>query len=302
MKTHTFLLAVLCLCSYFFPSVAQGKDIFADDFVSQKEFWINNRSTCQAIRIHKNWFLTAAHCVEACRSSACNIKVLLAVGEVTASANLSASDVFIPQQYMGKDGKANVLWDVALLHYRPSAVRYQTWEGAVADGDDFAQAMQADPELKTQWRGAVRPAYPALVVYSGQEEKFFNDDIIVPRWTQGELTFRSSPDHILYTGKKTAMWVSDGFGVDHGNSGGGVLLENGDLLGVVSAKRNNDMPANIRQAFPEFAQSSEFFMFTGFSKKTTWPFVKNTLARYGDSVKTVKLKKLEPEQPIVSTR
>lgn len=299
MKKYTFLWLVL---SVFFlvPHAYAAEAFFADDFVSQKEFWINNKTTCQAMRIHKNWFLTAAHCVEACRSSSCNLKMLLAVGEVTATANLSASDVFIPEQYMDKDGKANVLWDIALLHYKPSSYVYQTLDGGITDFETFSQAMKEDPELKVQWRGAANPVYPAVVVYSSEEEMFFNDDIVVPRWTQGVLSYRSSPDHILYTGKRTAMWVSDGFGVDKGNSGGGVLLENGNLLGVVSAKRNNDMPARIRQAFPEFAHSSEFFMFTGLSKKTTWPFVEKTLSRYGNRVKTAKLKRLPPPDSVPS--
>ncbi len=296
------LLLLIAVWSLFFVApvavMAAEEKFFSDDFITQKEFWINNKATCQAVRIHKNWFLTAAHCVEACRHKSCQLRILLAVGNVTASAVLSSSDVFIPEEYTEGKEAGTVLWDIALLHYRPATYDYISAETGVVDMATFSKAMKEDPDLKAQWQGAQRPQLRPLVVYSGPELMHLPENIVVPRWTRGDLSYFSHPKYILYAGQKQALWVSDGFGVDHGNSGGAVQLANSlGIVGVVSARKNNDLPADVRREFPAFGQNGEFFMFTGLSKKTTWPFVRDTMGRFGDSVKTEKLRPIPVQEP-----
>lgn len=297
-KIFLFLLVSTVVFSFPAPVRAEGAEFFSDDFVSQKEFWINNRATCQAVRIHQNWFLTAAHCVEACRHKSCNLRILLAVGKVSAYAELSSSDVFIPKQYNEGKSAGTVLWDMALLHYKPTSYTFVSAENGPVDMETFSKAMKTDPDLKAQWKGAQKPDVRPLVVYSGQELMHLPENIVVPRWTRGDLTYFSNPKYILYAGQRQALWISDGFGVDHGNSGGAVeLADSLGILGVVSARKDNDLPADVRREFPEFGQSGEFFMFTGVSKRTTWPFVRDTMARYGDSVKTQKLHPIPVQEP-----
>jgi hypothetical protein len=104
----------------------------------------------------------------------------------------------------------------------------------------------------------------------------------------------SNPKTVLYFGRKQALWGADGFGVDHGNSGGAVVLENGGIVGIATAKIDNNLPSEVKQVFPTFGQANEFFLFNGFAPKTTFAFIEKTMARFGDRPVTKKLRKIVP--------
>ena len=296
-------MTIIGLC---FLAPIAGAEVFSDDFVSQKQLAILNRtsnqpSTCQVIRIHENWFLTSAHCVKNCETDRCQLRVLLARGkEVSALADISDRDIFISKEYQEGKLAGSVFWDIALLRYRPERYEFKTNDGYLIDRETFEQALRKDSVLRRQWKGAVDPVLPELIVYSGPELMQLDkkDNVIVPRWTDGAMTYYTNPNYVLYAGKRQAMWVTDGFGVTEGNSGGGVWTEqDGGLLGVVSAKQDNQLPTAVKEAYPQLGKTTEFFAFTGFSKKTTWKFVEEVLKQYGDEVKTKKLKKIENFPP-----
>ncbi len=277
--------------------LAQAR-VYADDFVFQKQVLINGQNTCQAFRIHPHWFATAAHCVEPCLSGACRVKVLLAQGEVNASAELTAREVFIPPAYRQVDKEQRVrtykVWDIALLHYQPDDFTYEFAEGGYARLQDFEQAMHKDRNLRVQWRGAVKPRIPALYAYDGPDVMTLPKNLIVPRWNWGQLEIFADPKTVLYFGERKALWGADGFGVDHGNSGGAVVLEDGGIVGVAAAKADNQLPAFVKQVFPTFGQADEFFLFVGFGPKTTLKFIRQTLLKFGDHIQTKKLKRVLP--------
>ena len=104
----------------------------------------------------------------------------------------------------------------------------------------------------------------------------------------------SDPKTVLYFGERASLWGADGFGVDHGNSGGAVVLADGGVVGVATAKKDNNLPSDVRQAFPKFGQAEDFFLFTGFAPKTTLKFIQQTLLRFGDRPRTQKLRKVTP--------
>ncbi len=279
--------------------LAVAAEIFADDYVFQKQIIVNNRHTCQAFRIHQNWFATAAHCVEECVGSGpCQVKILLAQGAVNASATVSTRDVFIPKPYRTVDAKQRVSthknWDVALLHYQPEEYVYEFSEGGMATSEEFNQALKESRSLRVQWKGAVRPQIPVLYTYGGNDLMTLKENLIVPRWNFGQMESFSNPQTVLYFGEKQALWGADGFGVDHGNSGGAVVLPNGGIIGVATAIMDNQLPSDVRQAFPTFGRAHDFFLFNGFAPKTTLAFIEKTLAHYGDRVRIKKLHKVTP--------
>ena len=288
-----FLLTVFCV----YAATVQAR-VYADDFVFQKQMLINGQNTCQAFRIHPRWFATAAHCVETCLSGGCRIKLLLAQGEVNAIAELTARDVFIPPEYRQVDKEQRVrtykVWDIALLHYHPEDFIYEFAEGGYAHRADFEQALQKDRSLRLQWHGAVKPKIPVIYTYNGPDLMTLQNNLIVPRWNWGELEIFSDPKTVLYFGERKALWGADGFGVDHGNSGGAVVLDDGGIIGVAAAKADNQLPAFVKQAFPTFGRADEFFLFVGFGPKTTLKFIKNTLLKFGDRIQTKKLKRVVP--------
>ncbi len=289
------LILAFCLCAVPFTLAAE---IFADDYTFQKQIIVNNKHTCQAFRIHRNWFATAAHCVDVCIGGSCQVKILLAQGPVNASAVVGARDVFVPKQYRTVDAKQRVgthkNWDVALLHYQPEEYLYEFPEGGMATLEEFNQALKESRGLRAQWKGAINPDIPVLYTYGGGELMTLEHNLIVPRWNFGQMQSFSNPQTVLYFGEKQALWGADGFGVDHGNSGGAVVLDSGGIVGIATAIMDNQLPADVRQAFPKFGQAHDFFLFNGFSPKTTLKFMEQTMARYGDRPVTKKLKRIMP--------
>ena len=311
--------------------------------------------SCQAVRFHKNWFLTAAHCVSPCKNYSCQMRMWLAVGAARAAAVLPKNNVFLPEQYQdeytlppGVEPKRGELpaWDMALIYFNARQANYEYydaygrvkekdfllslnrpfWEKKTdealkesarlyeqsrqyaADGqgqlarqmteqaqeleqeaDEYRAAAEAAPFLKKQWDGAMTPRLAPLLAYSHKDEQFLLSNILVPRWTRGAFEMLSSPRQILYFGANGAPWLSAGFGVEKGNSGGGVFLPvyNGGkkrasgLVGIVSAKSLNQLPEGARKRYELYG--SEIFLFNGFSESTTLGFIRQVLAEYRDT-------------------
>ena len=287
--------AVLLAC---FPLRVAAGPVFADDFAFQKQLVINQNQTCQAFRIHEHWFATAAHCVQMCTpGSACDVRILLAYGPVSASVAVSAREVFIPKQYRTVNAQQRVTthknWDVALIHYQPEQYQYTFAEGGTATAEEFNQALIHSRSLRVQWQGAVKPQIPVLYAYGGAGVMMLKQNIFVPRWDWGQMQSFSNPQTVLYFGDKQALWGADGFGVDHGNSGGAVVLENGGIVGIATAKMNNNLPADVRREFPKFGQAHGFFVFNGFAPQTTLKFIEKTMLRFGDRPTVKKLQRVK---------
>ena len=290
-----FLSLLTCLLAAVAVHAAQ---VFADDYAYQKQLIMNNKSTCQAFRIHENWFATAAHCVDMCLfEGACNIKILLAQGPVNVSVRVAKQDIFVPKEYRTVDAQKRVsthkFWDVALIYYRPQEYLYEFAEGGNATAAEFEEALKQSRSLRVQWRGAVSPKIPTLYSYEGENLMQLKQNIIVPRWNFGQMESFSNPQTVLYFGDKKSLWGADGFGVDHGNSGGAVVLEDGGIVGIATAKMDNQLPADVRAEFPKFGQAYEFFVFNGFAPKTTLKFIDKTMRRYGDRPRVRKLRRVE---------
>lgn len=294
-----FLSFLTCLLA---AVTVHAATVYADDYTYQKQLIMNGTETCQAFRIHKDWFATAAHCVDMCVfNGACNIQILLAQGPINVSAKVDKRDIFIPKQYRTVDEKKRVtthkFWDVALIHYRPQEYHYQFAEGGTATAEEFMQAVRHSRGLRVQWQGAVNPKIPTLYSYDGEEVMTLPQNLIVPRWNFGQMQHFSNPQTVLYFGENKSLWGADGFGVDHGNSGGAVVLDDGGVVGIATAKMDNNLPADVRQAFPKFGQTYEFFVFNGFAPQTTLKFMEKTMRKFGDRPHVKKLQRVKPYSP-----
>lgn len=291
------LLLPLLICLFTAAGV-RATAVFADDYAYQKQLIINGNQTCQAFRIHPNWFATAAHCVDMCAfGGGCNIQILLAQGPVSASVKVDKRAIFIPKEYRTVDAKKRVtthkFWDVALIHYQPQEYHYEFAEGGAANAEEFSQAVRQSRSLRAQWQGAVNPQIPTLYSYGGDNLMILPQNLIVPRWNFGQMQSFSNPQTVLYFGEKKSLWGADGFGVDHGNSGGAVVLEDGGIVGIATAKMDNNLPADVRQAFPKFGQAYEFFIFNGFAPQTTLKFIQKTMLKFGDRPRVKKLQRVD---------
>ena len=297
-------LFLFLLTGFITAATLHAAPVLADNYTYQKRLVMNptptRTPTCQAFRIHKNWFATAAHCVDMCFfDGECNIKILLAEGAVNVSTKVDRQDIYIPKEYRTVDAQKRMsthkFWDVALIHYRPQEYHYEfAAGGGTATAEEFNQALQESRSLRAQWKGAVHPEIPMLYSYGGEELMLLPQNLIVPRWTFGQMESFSNPQTVLYFGENKSLWGADGFGVDHGNSGGAVVLEDGGIVGIATAKMDNNLPADVRAAFPKFGQAYEFFVFNGFSPQTTLKFIEKTMLKFGDRPRVKKLKRVTP--------
>lgn len=356
MKQLRFYLLSLFLLGAGYASAQDAFDYAQKEY--ELTFTVRGKTqtvSCQAVRFHKNWFLTAAHCVSPCKNYSCQMRMWLAVGPARAAAVLSQKNVFLPEEYQdeytlppGVQPRRGELpaWDMALIYFNARQARYEYydaygkvkekdflltldrgfWEKKTdealkesarlyeqsrqyaADGqaqiarqlteqaqaleqdaDEYRAAAEAAPLLKRQWNGAMAPRLAPLLTYSDKDEKFLLSNILVPRWTRGAFEMLSSPRQILYFGDNAAPWLSAGFGVEKGNSGGGVFLPvyNGGkkrasgLVGIVSAKSLNQLPEAARKRYALYG--SEIFLFNGFSENTTLGFIRRVLTEYRDT-------------------
>ena len=329
MKQLRFYLLSLFLLGAGYASAQDAFDYAQKEY--ELTFTVRGKTqtvSCQAVRFHKNWFLTAAHCVSPCKNYSCQMRMWLAVGPVQPRrGELPAWDMALiyfnarqaRYEYYDAYGKVKEkdflltldrgFWekktDEAL---KESARLYEQSRQYAADGqaqiarqlteqaqaleqdaDEYRAAAEAAPLLKRQWDGAMAPRLAPLLTYSDKDEKFLLSNILVPRWTRGAFEMLSSPRQILYFGDNAAPWLSAGFGVEKGNSGGGVFLPvyNGGkkrasgLVGIVSAKSLNQLPEAARKRYALYG--SEIFLFNGFSENTTLGFIRRVLTEYRDT-------------------
>ena len=159
-KLHFYLLMILL----FGGTCAFAQDAF--DY-AQKEyeltFTVRGKTqtvSCQAVRFHKNWFLTAAHCVSPCKNYSCQMRMWLAVGPARAAALLSQKNVFIPEEYQdeytlppGVQPKRGELpaWDMALIYFNTRQAQYAYYDayGKVKEKDFLLSLDKAFWDKKT---------------------------------------------------------------------------------------------------------------------------------------------------------
>lgn len=282
------------------------------NFYFQKQIFINEQAlsgdekgTCQAVQLERNWFLTAAHCVAPFMdSSDCRIRIVMARGDLgEASAVIPCSSASLPPQVMNKDKGPILPFDMALLHVPGDiAYEYYTLGGEPLSEGEFNSLLRQDDRLRAQWKARTRQKYPVLYTYQDDQGKLLLNSILVPLWKKGEASYLSSEDEsVLYLGKNLpTVWVTDSFGVTNGNSGGAVMvvLPHGKLglLGIVSAKEMQNFPPQlveeIHQDVPRFGNAGESFLFNGFADDYTLRFIRQTLGAYRVNVKAKKIRKI----------
>lgn len=240
---------------------------------------------CQAVRIHKNWFLTAAHCVyTACSGSQpCTVQITLAEAELRQTVRIyhstSSQQVFIyPGFFPGQNRISSV--DVALIRFEPESAEYayaaqgkNGWK--TIPQEVFYARLSGSPETRAQLDAAgVR-----LVSSANLGNSLFRPGIVVPKTVDGVVSYLESPSEDIYFVEKLQHFISPGFGVRRGNSGGGVFTPRGDLAGLVSSlmySKNGSASFYDAEgkAVLTLKDARDYFLFTGFNG-STMNFIRN---------------------------
>ena len=260
-----------------------------DAFLIQKEIavWRTDKTensrvpvySCQALRIDTNWFLTAAHCVYAsCKGSLpCTVQITMAEGELNQSVRIyhstASPHVFIYEGFFPGQNRISSV-DVALIHLDPQTAEYAyrafdkgAWHNI--NQKQFNKLLPNSPETKAQLNAVGR----RLVGVANLSNARFLPQLAVPRITDGDVSYLLSPSRDVFFVQQLQHFISPGFGVRQGNSGGGVFTTQGDLVGLVSslvyapdgsASFQNDEGKTLYT----LQNASELFFFTGFNGST----------------------------------
>ena len=269
-----------------------------DAFLIQKEIavWRTDKTgfgktsvySCQALRIAPDWFLTAAHCVyNACRDTLpCTMQINLAQanGELRQSVRINHStasrNVFIYEGFFPGQNRVSSV-DVALIKLDNSAEYfYQAWDEKNASWENispeqFEAAKKTSPETKAQ----LNTRSVRLIGSVNLPNARFLPTLVVPRIGEGILSYLISPSADVFFVQEVQHFLSPGFGVQRGNSGGGVFTTQGDLVGIVSSLLyGRDGSASFQndegKTVLTLKNADDYFLFTGFNGSTL-NFIRN---------------------------
>lgn len=294
-KFFYFLILPLVCAVTVFAQEEPRRPVREEAFLVQKEIDIwrtdktyNSRAavySCQAVRIHKNWFLTAAHCVySACSGSQpCTVQITLAEAEMRQTARVyhstSSQRVFIyPGFFPGQNRISSV--DVALIRFDNDAADFSY---ALRENDGWKNISQEKfyarlpdcPQTQDQLN-----AYGVRMISSANlGNALFRPGIVVPKTVNGEVFYLQAPSNDIYFVEKLQHFISPGFGVRRGNSGGGVFTPQGDLAGLVSSlmySKNGSASFydSDGKAVLTLQDAHDYFLFTGFNGATL-NFIRN---------------------------
>lgn len=294
-KLLLLVLTFIFCVSAFAQEEAEGRPVREDAFLVQKEIniWRSDKTydtqarvySCQAVRIHRNWFLTAAHCVyTACSGSQpCTVEITLAEADlrqlVRVYHSTSSQRVFIyPGFFPGQNRISSV--DVALVRFEPETAEYayaaQGKEGWTKISQErFYSLLKESPETQAQ----LSASNVRLIGAANLGNSLFRPGIVVPKTVNGVVSYLQSPSDDIYFVEKLQHFLSPGFGVRRGNSGGGVFTPQGDLAGLVSSlmySKNGSASFYDAdgKALLTLKNARDYFMFTGFNGATL-NFIRN---------------------------
>lgn len=250
---HAMLFFLLFVTAFPLWAEVGILSVVSEDVHTKKEdFWhtfeyyaipANGKATkCQATRIGKKWFATAAHCVaEACRND-CTLRVDLLEQPFSVFASVKHTSkkplVFIHPRYTPAEP---VVHDFALLnidleradaHYYRRAKTPQE-QNEFVSRSVFNNFLKQNPVARRELDRALRPQPPALLVFDGDDAQIDRELSVISIFG-GKRQILHNPYPTDYV-RKLGFAYTRNFGVWEGMSGSGVMTNTGELAGIISA-------------------------------------------------------------------
>lgn len=261
----------------------ENKHAVKEDFYHTFELFIwpdggASPSKCQATRIHKRWFVTAAHCVYKKCDKGCRIELDLleqlfsawALGSHAPKAKSRRLSVFIHPEYTPGTVAKN---DIALIKLDLQSAPKMFYRRAAEPGSAhqivpekmFLQFLGTHKKAASQYAHVLRPQLPPLLAV-GEMNYLLDRKISVISIFDGVREIKQNP-HKTYYVKKLGFAYTPDFGVRKGMSGSGVMTNTGELAGIISSSFIFHQPVTYtgdRRARP--SKVNNFFLFTAFNK------------------------------------
>ena len=242
----------MCLAWPLFAEVGLLSLTSEDMHTKKEDFWHTfeyyatapdgKTTKCQATRIGKKWFATAAHCVAQPCQNGCTLQVDLL--EQPFSVLIGATHtrkkpiVFIHSQYKPTEPVAH---DFALLQIDVARAEARYYRRAESEGQPnlfvsksvFDNFIRHNPPARRELEQALRPQLPPLLVFSDADARLARELSVISIFN-GERHILHNPYPTDYV-KQLGFAYTLNFGVKEGMSGSGVMTNTGELAGIISA-------------------------------------------------------------------
>ena len=194
-------------------------------------------SKCQAVRLNKEWFITAAHCLLPVCDSECTIKAKLANTDEYEMEMTTTHNALSKAAYLhGKSKEDQVSYDIALIRFNPAKTSYifkDKKNMRLIAKDDLFKKLNASQ--KAEFNQAIEGInFPVILSLKTQTPKLLNRALAVASVWDYNKEILSSEDYVFFSPKHNFLYTSN-FGIRQGISGSGVITSSGELVAVVSA-------------------------------------------------------------------
>ena len=243
--TFLILLVTPLMAEVSFISVSDEESYNSvKDFTNTYEINLNKHQTkdivkCQAVRLARNWFITAAHCVKEVCSGDCSFQARLMVGDnyeadfTTTQAKKFSKKIFTFSKTQLKSGQT--LYDIALIYFDPKETKtiLKDSHGQILTESQFLRRVSSRAAYARALNGT---NLPTILVIDSKDPLVLKRDLsIISIWSGKKELLKSTKAPIFYSSKLSNI-ITNNFGVIKGISGSGVMTNTGELLGIVSAK------------------------------------------------------------------
>lgn len=207
---------------------------------------------CQAVRLHKDWFLTSAHCFTSgiCDNS-CTIEARLFFGRDKGTLNMryeadisvlhqkANPNVFLLDPQAEKISASRLAaYDIALVHFPPQNSEYTYKDlgtSYLIKKQDFLDEIAKTSGTIPFYNALKGQTPPKLLLLKTQTQKMLNRIIMVPSIWDGSTHILSSQKNPVFFSPRHKFIYTLNFGIRQGVSGAGVMTNHGELVGIVAS-------------------------------------------------------------------
>lgn len=225
----------------------------------------NSQFKCQAVRLAKDWFITAAHCLVPVCNSECVINARLAKAkdyelEISVKHAPGGQAVFLHS----KSKEAQVSYDIALIKFQPEKSQHlfkDKKSGHLIKREEaFAKLTPSQKADFTQAMNGVN--FPTVLSLKTQTPKILRVSLGVASIWDYNTEVLSSEDYVFFSPKHNYIYTSN-FGIRQGISGSGVITSSGELAAIVSAVANTQRIITV-EGGGSTSKNMAFSMFSTF--------------------------------------
>ncbi|MDR1684773.1 MAG: trypsin-like serine protease [Elusimicrobiota bacterium] len=189
---------------------------------------------CQAVRIAKEWYITAAHCVAAC-AQGCSVVARLAVTPQYEMRALVTNTARRPRVFLHpgyNPGVKTAKNDMALLYFPPRAAEYYFLAGRRAISEEVF--LKIIPDYNIYYKANHGANLPAILELNPKTSRLLNRQISAVSIWDGRREVLPATKPLIYNAP-LGVFLGENFGIKQGISGSGLMTNTGELAAIVSA-------------------------------------------------------------------